>query len=108
MVGGFIAELLVFAIVFPVRHFFGQQSFLVSILIASAATPFLLALWVAKKAASRLALHGALVGLVAALFYTGLAWGQQQPLLYKVAHGLKIVGGMAGGMVASKRKATEG
>jgi hypothetical protein len=33
-----------------------------------------------------------------------LAWGQPQPLLYKIAHGLKIVGGMAGGVVASRRR----
>ena len=108
MGGGFLAELLVFAVVFPVRHFFGQRAFLGSILIASAAMPFLLALWVARKAESRFALHGALVGLVAALIYMGLAWGQPQPLLYKVAHGLKVAGGMAGGIVASRRKATEG
>ena len=105
LVGGFLAELLVFAIVFPVRHFFGQQAFLASILIASALMPFLFALWVARRVESRFVLHGALVGLVAALIYTGLAWGRPQPLLYKVSHGLKIVGGMAGGVVASRRKA---
>jgi hypothetical protein len=33
-----------------------------------------------------------------------LAWGQPQPLLYKIAHGLKLVGGMAGGIVASRRR----
>lgn len=108
LLGGFLAELLVFAVVFPVRHFFGQQAFLISILIASAVMPFLLALWVGRRVESRFALHGALVGLVAALIYTALAWRQPQPLLYKVAHGLKIVGGMAGGIVASPRKATEG
>jgi hypothetical protein len=32
------------------------------------------------------------VGIVAALFYLGLAWGQ--PLLYRIAHGLKVVGGI--------------
>lgn len=36
LVAGFLAELLVFAVVFPVRHLFGQQPFLVSILMASA------------------------------------------------------------------------
>lgn len=102
--GGFLAELCVFAIVFPVRHFFGQRAFLASILIASAATPFLFALWVCRRVESRFALHGALVGIVAALFYLALAWNQPEPLLYKVAHGLKVVGGAAGGLVASRRK----
>jgi hypothetical protein len=104
VLGGFLAELCVFAIVFPARSLFGHQAFLASILIASAAMPFLFALWVCRRIESRFVLHGALVGLVSALFYLALAWGQPQPLLYKVAHGLKVVGGAAGGLLASRRK----
>jgi hypothetical protein len=104
LVGGFLAELMVFAIVFPARALFGQRAFLASILIASAVLPFLFAVWVGRRIDSLFVLHGALVGLVAALIYLGLAWGQPQPLLYKIAHGLKIVGGMAGGVVASRRR----
>ncbi len=105
LVGGFLAELLVFAIVFPVLYLFGQRAFLAAILIASAAMPFIFAVWVGRRVESRFVLHGALVGLVAALIYLGLAWGQPQPLLYKIAHGFKVVGGMAGGVVASRRRA---
>jgi hypothetical protein len=104
LVGGFLAEFLVFAVVFPVLYLFGQRAFLASILIASAVMPFILAVWVGRRIESHFVLHGALVGLVAALFYVGLAWGQPQPLLYKIAHGLKIVGGLAGGVAASRRK----
>ena len=49
MVGGFLAELLVFAIVFPTRYLFGQRAFLASILIASAVLPFLFAVWVGRR-----------------------------------------------------------
>jgi hypothetical protein len=104
LVAGFLAELIVFAIVFPVRYLFGQRAFLASILIASAVLPFIFAVWVGRHIDSRFVLHGALVGVVAALIYLGLAWGQPQPLLYKIAHGLKLVGGMAGGGVASRRR----
>ena len=104
LAGGFLAELLVFAIVFPTLYLFGQRAFLASILIASAVMPFIFAMWVGRRIESRFVLHGGLVGLVAALIYVGLAWGQPQPLLYKIAHGLKVVGGMAGGVVASRRK----
>jgi hypothetical protein len=104
LLAGFLAELCVFAIVFPVRHFLGQQAFLASIVIASAAMPFVFALWVGRHIESRFVLHGALVGLVAAFIYLGLAWGQTQPLLYKIAHGLKVVGGAAGGIIAARRK----
>ena len=104
LIGGFLAELCVFAIVFPALWLFGQQAFLASILIASAVMPFVFAVWVGRVAESRFVLHGVLVGLVAAVIYLLLAWGQPQPLLYKIAHGLKIAGGMAGGMVAARRK----
>jgi hypothetical protein len=107
LLGGFLAELVVFAIVFPVLYLLGQRAFLASILIASAVMPFVFAVWVGSGIESRFVLHGALVGLVAALIYLVIAWGQPQPLLYKVAHGLKIVGGAAGGVVASRRKAAD-
>ena len=106
LVGGFLAELLVFAIVFPVRYLFGQRAFLASVLIASAMLPFLFAVWVGRHIDSRFVLHGALVGVVATLIYLGLAWGQPQPLLYKIAHGLKLVGGAVGGLLASRRRLT--
>jgi hypothetical protein len=108
LLAGILAELAVFVIVFPTRHFFGQRAFLASILIASALLPFAFALWVGRHIESRFVLHGALVGVVAALFYLALAWGQAQPLLYRVAHGLKVVGGIVGGAVAGRRKPIEG
>ena len=83
LVGGFLAELLVFAIVFPVLFLFGQTAFLASIPIASALMPFILAVTVGRRIESRFLLDGALVGVVSALFYMGLAWGQPQPLLYR-------------------------
>jgi hypothetical protein len=104
LAGGFLAELLVFAVVFPVQYLFGQTAFLAFIIIASAAMPFILAVWVGRRVESRFVLHGALVGLVAALIYTVLAWGQELPLLYKISHLFKVAGGAAGGVMASRRK----
>jgi|SRR5208337_5553508 len=103
IVGGVSAELAVFAIVFPVLHFFGQRAFLVSILVASVAMPFLFALWVCRRVNSNFVLHGVLVGVVAALMYVIVAWGQPEPPVYKIAHGLKLVGGLLGGVVAALR-----
>jgi hypothetical protein len=102
LVGGFLAELFVFAIVFPALYLFGQRAFLASILVASAMMPFIFAIWVGRGIESRFLVHGALVGVVAALIYLGLAWGQPQPLLYKISHGFKVLGGIAGGVVASR------
>jgi hypothetical protein len=47
-------------------------------------------------------LHGILVGVVATLLYVGLTLGRPEPLAYLVAHVLKILGGAAGGRVASR------
>ena len=106
MAGGFCAELAVFAIVFPVLHFFGQTAFLASILVSSAALPFLFALWVDRRVESHFVLHGLMVGVVAALMYLIVAWGQPEPFLYKVAHGLKLVGGLLGGVASAQTEVT--
>ena len=107
LVGGVSAELAVFAIVFPMLHFFGQTAFLASILAASLAMPFLFALWVCRRVESHFALHGLLVGVVAALMYLIIARGQPEPLLYKIAHGLKLLGGLLGGVIAGQRASAE-
>jgi len=104
VLAGLLAETCVFAVVFPTLRIFGERAFLASILIASALMPFLFAVWVGRRIESQFLLHGALVGLVAALFYLVLAWGQPQPLLYNVAHGLKIVGGACGGLVVARTR----
>src|SRR4051812_42852164 len=101
IVGGVSAELAVFAIVFPVLHFFGQQAFLASILIASFLLPLVCAVWVGRHVESHFVTHEMVVGVVAALMYLILAWGQPEPLLYKIAHGLKLAGGLIGGIVAA-------
>ena len=102
MAGGVCAELAVFAIVFPVLHFWGQTAFLASILVTSAALPFLFALWVDRRVESHFVLHGLMVGVVAALMYVLVAWGQPEPFLYKVAHVLKLVGGLLGGIASAR------
>jgi putative membrane protein (TIGR04086 family) len=76
-----------------------------SAVIGAPITTFLGALWVAKRLESRFALHGAVVGLTATLIYLVpvLAGGIDQPPVYWVGHGLKIVGGIAGGLFAGRR-----
>lgn len=111
--GGLVAEFLVFALVFPVRAAFGEKAFLVSIAIGSAAMPFLLALWVCRGGRPHAMLNGALVGTVAAAFYILLFTatapaGQSQPVLYKISHVLKVLGGLSGGVVASRWRARAG
>ena len=77
-------------------------------MLSSFAMVFLFTLWVGKRIESRFILHGALVGVVGILLFTTM-WvattgSLGQPPLYIVAHLLKILGGLVGGLAAEKRK----
>lgn len=77
-------------------------------LVSSFVMVFLFTLWVGKRIESGFILHGALIGIVATLLFTVLwvsttpAWSQ--PPLYMLAHALKVLGGIAGGLVVARRR----
>jgi hypothetical protein len=105
LIGGFLAEVLVIALVIPISLLFGQHALLYAAPPASLMACFLFALWVARRIDSRFVLHGILVGVVATLLYVALTLGRPEPLVYLLAHALKILGGAAGGLVAQRRRA---
>jgi hypothetical protein len=78
-------------------------------MIGSFASMFLFTLWVCRRVESRFILHGVLLAVIAILLFATLSFALNQtlwqPWLYWVAHGLKIVGGIAGGIVAGARRA---
>jgi hypothetical protein len=76
-------------------------------MVSSFATVFLYTLWVGKRIESDFVRHGVLIGLFGVILF-GLMWvattrSLAQPPLYVVAHALKVLGGIAGGLVAEKR-----
>ena len=83
---------------------------LIDAMVASFLMMFLFTLWAGRRLESGFVLHGALIGLTAALLFTTLIFvlsgSLAQHPLYLVAHGLKVIGGMTGGVVASKRAAS--
>jgi putative membrane protein (TIGR04086 family) len=105
-VGGFLAEVAVFVALVPVFLLFGQRALPYAAPVASLVMMFLFAVWVGRRIESRFVLHGVLVGIVATLLYVALTLAQPEPFMYLVAHGLKIVGGAAGGFVAGRRAKT--
>ena len=120
LLAGFLAELSIFAIFFVllriaalagVPELAAPESTLdyIDAMVSSFAAMFLFTLWVGKRIESGFVVHGALVGLVGVLLFTALIFGLSgslaQPPLYVVAHVLKILGGIAGGLVAQKRVA---
>ena len=77
-------------------------------LVSSFAMVFLFTLWVGKRIESAFVVHGVLIGVLGILLF-GIMWlattgSLAQPPLYVVAHVLKVLGGIAGGLVAEKRK----
>lgn len=103
LLGGFLAEAVVFVIVIPLSLVAGQRSLLYSAPPASFLATFLFGIWVARKASQGRVLHGTLTGVVAMLIYLGISLGQPEPVAYVIAHVLKVLGGALGGYVAMKR-----
>jgi len=103
LLSGFLAELLVFAVVIPLSLVAGQDSLLYSAPPASFIATFALALWTARKTPQRRLLHGTLVGVVATVIYIAITMGRPEPVAYLFAHVLKLLGGALGGYVAAKR-----
>jgi len=105
LIGGFLAEASVFALVIPVYMVAGQHALLYAAPLASLAMCFLFALWVGRRLESRFVLHGILVGVVATLLYVAVTKAHPEPFAYLVAHGLKLLGGAGGGLVVGRRRA---
>jgi hypothetical protein len=104
--GGFLAELLMAAVALPLNISPATRPILLyTIVPLCLAATFGFGAWVASKASGKYVLHGVLVGVVAAILYLP-AFMQDQPLIYMIANGLKLVGGAAGGLlIASRRRA---
>jgi predicted permease len=120
LVAGLLSELAVFAIFFAllagatlagVPEIARPMSTLdyIDAVVSSFVMVFLFTLWVGKRIDSGFVVHGILIGVVGILLFLALIFALSgsisQPPLYMVAHGLKIVGGIAGGLVAQRRSA---
>jgi hypothetical protein len=104
LIGGFLAEAALFVVVLPVYKGVGQHPLLYVAPAGSLVMCFLFATWVGRRLEGRFVLHGILVGVVATLIYVALTRAQPEPTAYIVAHGLKILGGAAGGCLVARRR----
>jgi hypothetical protein len=105
--GGLLAEAMLILVVVPGAVAGSEAVVTWSAVIAAPVVTFLAALWVCRPLDSRFVAHGAIAGLAAMLIYLipMLAGGIEQPLVYWLAHALKVAGGAAGGMFAAARRA---
>ena len=80
----------------------------VDALVSSFVMVFVFTLWLGRRIESGFVLHGILVGVVAMLLFVALNFGLngtlEEPPMYWVAHGLKVLGGLTGGLVADRRR----
>jgi hypothetical protein len=104
LLGGFLAELTIFVIVIPLSLLAGQHTLLYSAPPASFAAALVFGTGVARRAPQWRVLHGTLVGIVSMLIYVAISLGRPEPVAYVLAHLLKVLGGAAGGFIASKRE----
>lgn len=104
MIGGFAAEIALIVGIVPAGLRLGETFLHYTAGPGSFLTCFLAALWVGRRVQSRFLLHGALVGVVAAVIYVALTHAQPEPLAYVIAHALKLLGGACGGFVAMRRQ----
>jgi len=104
LLAGFLAEVLVIALVIPFALLLGKNTLTYTAPAASLLACFVFAIWVGRSLNSRFVLHGVLVGVVATLIYVALTRGGPEPPAYLFAHALKLLGGAAGGLVAARRQ----
>jgi hypothetical protein len=104
LLAAFLMELILFAIAVPLDLRGEHQVALYVVPPVALIATFAVTVWLGRGIASKLVLHGALIGFVGTLMYVGLTHGRPEPWQYVVANALKIVGSIAGGMVLAQRR----
>lgn len=102
--GGLLAELAILVVALPFAFLAsGERILFYLVPPVCLVLTFIFGRWTANRVDSRFMLHGALAGVVAAVLYIAVTWGQTLPSSYVLAHFLKVIGGAAGGFVAGRR-----
>ena len=104
LLAAFLMELVLFAIAVPLFLSGKGRVSLYVVPPAALLATYAFTVWLGRKIKSKFILHGALIGVVGTLMYVGLTRAQPEPWQYVVANALKVVGGVAGGMVLARRR----
>ena len=103
--GGLLTEVAIFAVVLPLNMIRPSLTYYaVPVLVTAAA--FVFGRWVARPLPATFVLHGVLTAVVSGLLYVALtvSMGASVPMLYHLSHGLRLLGGVAGGASAAKAR----
>lgn len=103
LLGGVFIELAMLSILVPV-NLASERTAYYLVPILAFATAFVFGQWAARPLQSRFVLHGVLVAAVASLIYVTLTTiaGAAVPLLFHLSHGVRLLGGAAGGAFAAR------
>ncbi len=104
LLAAFLMELVLFAIAVPLTLGGAGRVPLYVVPPAALIATFAITVWLGRRIASRLVLHGVLIGVAGTLMYVAITRGGPEPWQYLVAHALKVVGGAAGGVVLARRR----
>ncbi len=104
LLAAFLMELILFAIAVPLFLSGAGRVLVYVVPPAALIATFATTVWLGRKITSKFVLHGVLIGVVGTLMYVGLTRAEREPWQYLFAHGLKVVGGAAGGMVLARRQ----
>jgi hypothetical protein len=107
LLAAFLMELVLIAIAVPLSLSGVGQVLVYVVPPAALIAAFVVTVWLGRGIRSKFILHGVLIGIVGTLMYLGLTRAQPEPWQYWVAHGLKVFGGAAGGMVLARRQTGE-
>ena len=105
LIGGFLAEASVFALVIPVFMISGQHALLLRRTIGVSGNVFLIRFLGRATAEITLRLARDAGRSCCYASVRGSDSGSSEPFAYLLAHGLKILGGAGGGLVAARRRA---
>ncbi len=104
LLAAFLMELVLLAIaVPPYLSGAGRVNFYVVPPVALIAT-YAITVWLGRGIKTNFVLHGVLIGVVGTLMYIALTRAQPEPWQYWLAHALKVVGGVAAGMLLARRQ----
>lgn len=98
----FLMELVLLAIAIPLNLSGKSRVALYVVPPMALIATFAFTMWLGRGIASKLVLHGVLVGIAGTLMYVGLTRGRPEPWQYVLANVLKVVGGAAGGIVLAR------
>ena len=104
LLAAFLMELVLIAIAVPLSLSGAGQVLVYVVPPAALIATFVVTVWLGRRIRAKFILHGVLIGIVGTLMYIGLTRAQPEAWQYWVAHGLKVFGGAAGGMVLARRQ----